>query len=222
MTLEEVGVVGAGLMGSGIALNFALAGYDTIVCDLSDELLQSSQKRIAAALALFVDERLIDQSQADAAGARLITTADVGELAQQCDFVTEAIVERLADKQQLFRLLDESCPDHTVIVSNTSGLTLSDIGDGVRYQERLGLTHYFVPPHIVPGVEIAKGPGTSDETFQLLYDLMKRIGQKESPAPRISSWGLRARSVSACRSMGRSGTTTTRGHGAGRTIFWTN
>jgi len=180
MTLEEVGtvgVVGAGLMGSGIALNFALAGYDTIVCDLSDELLQSSQKRIAAALALFVDERLIDQSQADAAGARLITTADVGELAQQCDFVTEAIVERLADKQQLFRLLDESCPDHTVIVSNTSGLTLSDIGDGVRYQERLGLTHYFVPPHIVPGVEIAKGPGTSDETFQLLYDLMKRIGK---------------------------------------------
>ncbi len=180
MMLEEigtVGVVGAGLMGSGIALNFALAGYDTIVCDLHDELLQGARQRIATALALFVDEELIDQSQADAASAHLVTTADVGEVAPQCDFVTEAIVERLADKQHLFRLLDERCPDHTVIVSNTSGLKLSDIGDGVRRQERLGLTHYFVPPHIVPGVEIAKGLGTSDETFQLLYDLMKRIGK---------------------------------------------
>ena len=164
MTLEEVGtvgVVGAGLMGSGIALNFALSGYDTIVCDLSDELLKASMKKISAALELFVDEKLIEQSQADDAYTRLITTTEVGELATRSDFVTEAIVERLADKRKLFRLLDESCPEHAVIVSNTSGLRLSDIGDGVRRQDRLGLTHYFVPPHIVPGVEIAKGPGTS-------------------------------------------------------------
>ena len=178
MTIEEVGtvgVVGAGLMGSGIALNFALAGYETIICDLEEDVLVGAREKIDAALAMFVEEGLANSSQADSAISCIEVTTDLGDLAQRSDFITEAIVERLEDKQRLFRHLDETCPPHTIIVSNTSSLKLSDIGNGVSRQERLGLTHYFVPPHIVPGVEIAKGPGTSDETFQLLYDLMKAI-----------------------------------------------
>ena len=178
MTIEEVGtvgVVGAGLMGSGIALNFALAGYETIICDLEEDVLVGAREKIDAALAMFVDEGLANSAQADSAISCIEVTTNLGDLAQRSDFITEAIVERLEDKQRLFRHLDETCPPHTIIVSNTSSLKLSDIGNGVSRQERLGLTHYFVPPHIVPGVEIAKGPGTSDETFQLLYDLMKAI-----------------------------------------------
>ena len=178
MTIEEVGtvgVVGAGLMGSGIALNFALAGYETIICDLEEDVLVGAREKIDASLAMFVEEGLANSAQADSAISCIEVTTDLGDLAQRSDFITEAIVERLEDKQRLFRHLDETCPPHTIIVSNTSSLKLSDIGNGVSRQERLGLTHYFVPPHIVPGVEIAKGPGTSDETFQLLYDLMKAI-----------------------------------------------
>ncbi len=173
--VSTVGVVGGGLMGSGIALNFALAGYETLVNDVDDEALQRCRGRIDHALELFVDESLVDQDGARAAVGRITLTTDLDDLACRSDFITEAIVERLEDKQQLFQHLDQTCPAHTVIVSNTSALKVSDIGAGVGRQDKLGLTHYFVPPHIVPGVEIAKGPGASDETFKLLYDLMKRI-----------------------------------------------
>lgn len=170
-----VGVVGSGLMGSGIALNFALAGYQTIMSDLDDEALTVAKARIDAALAMFVDEGLTTTAEANKAVACIEVTTKLQDLARRSDFITEAIVERLEDKQKLFRYLDQTCPSHTVIVSNTSSLKISDIGKGVGRQKKLGLTHYFVPPHIVPGVEIAKGPGTDDATFQLLYDLMKSI-----------------------------------------------
>ena len=94
-------------------------------------------------------------------------------MAAQCDFVTEAIVERLPDKQDAFQArLDELCPPHTIIASNTSRLVLSDIGVHARRQDKLVLTHYFAPPHIVPGVEVAKGPGATDETFELTCELL--------------------------------------------------
>ena len=170
-----VGVVGSGLMGSGIALNFALAGYQTIMSDLDDEALTVAKARIDAALAMFVDEGLTTTAEANKAVDCIEVTTELQDLARRSDFITEAIVERLEDKQKLFRYLDQTCPPHTVIVSNTSSLKISDIGKGVGRQKKLGLTHYFVPPHIVPGVEIARGPGTDDATFQLLYDLMKSI-----------------------------------------------
>ena len=173
--IGTVGVVGSGLMGSGIALNFALAGYQTIMSDLDDEALTVAKARIDAALAMFVDEGLTTTAEANKAIACIEVTTEIQDLARRSDFITEAIVERLEDKQKLFRYLDQTCPPHTVIVSNTSSLKISDIGKGVGRQKKLGLTHYFVPPHIVPGVEIAKGPGTDDATFQLLYDLMKSI-----------------------------------------------
>lgn len=173
--IGTVGVVGSGLMGSGIALNFALAGYQTIMSDLDDEALTVAKARIDAALAMFVDEGLTTTAEANKAVDCIEVTTELQDLARRSDFITEAIVERLEDKQKLFRYLDQTCPSHTVIVSNTSSLKISDIGKGVGRQKKLGLTHYFVPPHIVPGVEIAKGPGTDDATFQLLYDLMKSI-----------------------------------------------
>ena len=173
--IGTVGVVGSGLMGSGIALNFALAGYQTIMSDLDDEALTVAKARIDAALAMFVDEGLTTTAEANKAVDCIEVTTELQDLARRSDFITEAIVERLEDKQKLFRYLDQTCPSHTVIVSNTSSLKVSDIGKGVGRQKKLGLTHYFVPPHIVPGVEIARGPGTDDATFQLLYDLMKSI-----------------------------------------------
>ncbi len=126
-------------------------------------------------MALFVEEDLITQAQADDAVSRITTTTDVAEVAANSDFITEAVVERLKDKQELFNKLDKLCPPHTIIVSNTSGLVLSDIGADVLRQDKIGLTHYFAPPHIVPGVEVAKGPHTSDETYNIIYDLMKKV-----------------------------------------------
>ena len=173
--IKKVGVVGGGTMGFGIAINFALGGYPTIIRDLSDALLQQSMRNIKSAMDLFVEEELITQTQADDTVSRISTTTNLEEVATQSDFITEVIVERLKDKQVLFNTLDQLCPSHTIIVSNTSGFVMSDIGAGVKRQDKIGLTHYFAPPHIVPGVEVAKGPGTSDETYKIIYDLMKKV-----------------------------------------------
>jgi len=173
--IKKVGVVGAGTMGFGIAINFALWGYPTIMSDISDEILQQSMKMIRSAMALFIEEGLITRKQADDTIRRITTTTDLAEVAANSDFITEAIVERSEDKRELFNKLDKLCLPHTIIVSNTSSLVLSDFGADVKRQDKIAITHYFAPPHIVPGVEVAKGPGTSDETFNITYDLMKKI-----------------------------------------------
>jgi len=173
--IRQVGVVGSGTMGFGIAIDFALWGYPTLMHDLNDEILVQSTRNVEHALHLFVEGELISPQLADETISRMTTTTDLAQVAAHSDFITEAIVERSSDKRELFNQLDELCPPHTILASNTSRLVLSDFGAEVDRQDKLVLTHYFAPPHIVPGVEVAKGPGTSDETFDLTYDLMKRV-----------------------------------------------
>ena len=173
--IKKVGVVGVGTMGFGIAINFALWGYPTIMSDISDKVLQQSMRMIRSAMALFMEEGLITRQQADDTVRRIATTTDLAEVAANSDFITEAIVEKSEDKRELFNKLDKLCLPHTILASNTSGLVLSDFGADVKRQDKIVITHYFAPPHIVPGVEVAKGPGTSDETFNITYDLMKKI-----------------------------------------------
>ena len=173
--IRTVGVVGGGTMGFGIAINFALWGYPTIISDLSSEILVGCRANIVRALALFVEGALISQQRADETLDRITTTTDLALLAEQSDFVTEAIIERAADKRALLSRLDALCPPHTIFASNTSRLVLSDIGAQIGRQDKLALTHYFAPPHIVPGVEVAKGPGATDETFELTCELMSSV-----------------------------------------------
>lgn len=173
--IKRIGVVGSGHMGHGIAFAFALGGYATTMSDASHEALRRATQKIESTARLFVEEGLITGEEAEDAVGRITATADVEALASSCDFITEAIIERSQDKRELFNRLDSLCPPHTIIVSNTSSLVLSDFGSEVKRQDKIAVTHYFAPPAIVPGVEVAKGPGTSDETFNMTYDLMKRI-----------------------------------------------
>lgn len=174
--IKQVGVVGAGTMGHGIALNFALWGYPTLLHDLTNELLAKADDRIHLALAAFVREKLITRRQAKDCLKNITLTTDLSRLTA-CDFITEAITESVKEKRKLFNQLDKLCPPHTIIASNTSILLLSDFASEVKRQNKVCITHYFVPPHIVPGVEVVKGPGTSEETFNLAYDLMKKINK---------------------------------------------
>ena len=105
--IKKVGVVGAGTMGFGIAINFALWGYPTIMSDLSDKILQESIKRVKSAMALFIEEGLINRKQADDTVSNITTTTDLAELADKSDFITETITERAEDKRELFNKLDE-------------------------------------------------------------------------------------------------------------------
>jgi len=173
--IKKVGVVGAGIMGSGIAINFALWGYPTMLCDASENVLEQSLKKIALDLDVFVQEGLVTRQQVDATLARITTTTELAAVAKSSDFITEAITEKVEDKQELFNELDRQCPAHTIIASNTSYLLLSEFGAAVERQDKITITHYFVPAHIIPGVEVGRGPGTSEETVNITCDLMKKI-----------------------------------------------
>ena len=172
--IKKIGVVGSGVMGHGIAINSALVGYPTMMHDLNNDVLKKAMENVKFIMDLFVEEGLIVRKQADRCIANITPTTDLEMLAKNSDFITEAIIERSEDKYELFNKLDELCPPHTIIVSNTSSLILSDFGRGVKRQDKIAVTHYFSPPSIVPGVEVAKGPGTSDETFEITSELMKK------------------------------------------------
>ncbi len=175
--IKRVGVVGAGTMGFGIGLNFALAGYPTLLCDVTEEILGRSIANIEAALKLMQEEDLVSPSETRKALGLITATTSVAQVAADCDFITEAIVERSPDKRALFNKLDGLCPPHTILASNTSWLMLSDFASEVKRQDKLVITHYFAPPHLVPGVEVVRSPRTSEETFQLSCALMKAIGK---------------------------------------------
>jgi 3-hydroxybutyryl-CoA dehydrogenase len=164
-------------MGHGIAINFAVAGYSVWLNDVNGEVLARAMQHVEADLKLMREEKLITSVQAKKAIARFRPTADLEKLARNSDFVTEVIVERSADKKILFNRLDSLCPPDTILASNTSWLTLSDFGSEVKRQDRLVITHYFAPPHLVPGVEVVRSPRTSAETYDLTYRLMEAIGK---------------------------------------------
>jgi len=197
--IKKVGVVGAGFMGSGIAFNFALWGYPTILNDLTDQILKRSIKNIKSALTMFVEEGLITREQADKAIRRITPTTDLARVAAESDFITEAIIESPDAKKELFNKLDKLCPPHTIIASNTSILMLRDFAADVKRQEKIAISHYFVPAHIVPGVEVVKGPGTSEETFDITCELMKKIRKIPIRVSRQLPGCLLNRIVSAMR-----------------------
>ena len=172
--IKKIGIAGGGTMGFGLAINFALWRYPTTIYDLNDQVLGGTVQRVKKALDMFVTEDLISRQRSEETFERMTFTSYIHKLAD-ADFITEAIIERLSDKQDLFSHLDRICKPETIIASNTSALRMGDIAAGVKRQDKVVLTHYFSPPHFVPGVEVAKGPGTTDETFDLTHDLLKQV-----------------------------------------------
>jgi len=173
--IRRIGVAGAGTMGHGIAISYALWGYPVILCDLNEEILNRALERIRFSLDRFVEEEVIPLKQAEETWGRITMTTDLAALASQADFVCEAIVERAQDKRELFDQLDELSPPHTLLASNTSHLVLSDFASQVKRQDKIVVTHYANPAQICPAVEVVKGPGTSEETFELTYALLQKV-----------------------------------------------
>ena len=104
--IKKIGVAGAGTMGHGIALNFALSGYPVTLCDINDDILNNAQKNVQKVLGIFIEEKLIKKEEAEIAAGNISVTTNLEELSRNGDFITEAIVERSEDKRQLFNRLD--------------------------------------------------------------------------------------------------------------------
>lgn len=173
--IHEIAVLGAGLMGHGIAQSFIAGGYSVMLYDLQESVLNSAEARIKNSLELFCGADLIESKDIGPALDRLTCTPDLKRAVEGADFVTEAIPENLALKQDIFQRVEDLCRPEAILASNTSSLTLKDIGARVKNKQRLVTTHWFNPPQLVPTVEVVRGEETTDETLQAAYDLLMKI-----------------------------------------------
>ena len=176
--IKRVAVIGAGIMGHGIAQTFALGGFEVTLNDISDELLGKAIQRIQSNLHTFVAFGMTTPEAAREALSRIKTQRDLKEAVGKVDAVVEAVPEIMKLKKQIFKQLDEYCPSHTMIASNTSGLSLTEMAAEVKRQKQVVITHWWNPPQIIPVVEIVKGQYTSDQTVDLICQLLAAIGKR--------------------------------------------
>lgn len=176
MEVSRIFVVGAGLMGSGIAQVAAQAGYEVILEDVSKEALSRGLENIRDSLARLERKGKITAEQASQVLARL-STAESLDQASEADFVIEAVPEDLDLKMRLFRELDAICPPRTVLATNTSALSITRIAGSTGRPDRVVGMHFFSPVPLMPVVEVIRGLNTSDATFALAEQVGKRMGK---------------------------------------------
>ena len=176
MDISKVGVVGCGLMGGGIAEVAAKAGFDVIVRDVTDELLEKGEARIRKSMERAVQKEKLTVEDRDLALGRLSFTTKVPDL-QSCDIVIEAIVEELEAKNALFRDLDGLCDGGTIFASNTSSLTITDMAAATSRVDRFVGMHFFNPVPVMKLVEVVRTITTSDDTFDRVFAFSKVLGK---------------------------------------------
>ena len=176
MSIERVGVVGCGLMGSGIAEVAARAGKDVTVREVSADLLRSGRDRIDRSLERGVTKEKLTAAERDRALARLRFTTDLSELAA-CDVVIEAIVEDVGAKRSLFHDLDALCGARTIFASNTSSLPISDIAAATSRPDRFVGLHFFNPVPVMALVEVVRTLLTGQETFERAVAFVRALGK---------------------------------------------
>jgi 3-hydroxybutyryl-CoA dehydrogenase len=185
--IRRIGVIGAGLMGHGIAQEFALAGYDVRLYDLDAAILLAAEKSIDTNLGMLTNLGVITREQADSTRRHIVVHTVLREAVHESDVVIEAVFEDLKLKQEIFRQLDDLCPARTILASNTSTLLPSMLAAATRRPEKVLVAHYFNPPYLLPLVEIVRHEKTSEETVLTLHGLLVKIGktpvivQKEVP-----------------------------------------
>jgi 3-hydroxybutyryl-CoA dehydrogenase len=174
--IKKVGIVGLGAMGAGIAQLCVEAGVETIGREVSLELGETARDRIGHFLTRKVEKGQLEQSSRDAAVARLSLTTDLADFAD-CDLVIEAIVEELAPKRELFAELERLCRPDTVLATNTSALSVTEIAGGTSTPERIVGMHFFNPAPLMPLVEIIRAELTEDAAFETAYAFGEKLGK---------------------------------------------
>ena len=177
MKINKVGVLGAGLMGSGIAEVCAKAGYDTVVREVSEELGRKGLARVEGSLGRAVEKGKLEAGARDAARARLSMTTRLEDLAG-CDLVIEAIVENLDAKKEAFGTLDRVCGRQTIFCSNTSSLTITEMSAATSRPDRFAGLHFFNPVPVMRLVEVVRTIATSEETEKAVLDFAKSLGKE--------------------------------------------
>ena len=177
MNIRKVGVLGAGLMGSGIAEVCAKAGYETRVREVSEELAAKGLARIEGSLARAVEKKKLSGEERDAARSRLSNTTRLEDLAGS-DLIVEAIVENLEVKKETFRELDAICKPGTIFCSNTSSLTITEMSAATGRPDRFAGLHFFNPVPVMKLVEVVRTISTSEETEAAVLEFARSLGKE--------------------------------------------
>ena len=185
--IERVGVLGCGLMGSGIAQVAAAAGYETFVRDVAQPVLDKGKGTIEKSLARLVEKGKLPAADRDATVRRLTFTTVVGDL-KSCDIVIEAVTEDLELKNALWKELDGLCGAGTIFASNTSSLTIAAMAAATQRPDRFVGLHFFNPVPLMPLVEVVRTVTTSEETFRRAYAFAGSLGKEPIAAKDTSGF----------------------------------
>ncbi len=175
--IRKVGVLGGGLMGSGIAQVSAMAGLETIVREVSDAIIDKSRAGIEKVLAKGIERGKVTTELRDSTLKNLSFTTDLAKLAE-CDIVIEAVVEDLELKNAMWKDLNEVCPAETIFASNTSSLTIAAMAAACGRPDRMLGLHFFNPVPLMKLVEVVRTITTSDETVETAFEFVKRLGKE--------------------------------------------
>ena len=176
--IRGISVIGAGLMGHGIAIEFALAGYDVRLHSRSEQSLDRARGMIEDSLGRLRDFGSISSQQAELAPALINMSTDLAEMVEDADLVIESIYEDIDAKTEIFRQLDKLCPERTILASNTSSLLPSRLAAATTRQDKVINVHFLNPALFVPLVEVIPTAQTSEETTSVVMELLTSIGKQ--------------------------------------------
>ncbi len=177
MEIRKVGVIGCGLMGSGIAEQAARSGFTVVVREVNDEVLAAGKKRVIGSMQKGLQRNKLTQAEYDDATGRLSFTTNVADLAD-CDMVIEAATENMALKQKIFAELDGVVSPDTILASNTSSLSIAEIASATQRPDKVLGIHFFNPVPVMPLIEYVRGFLTSDATMTAAREFGAALGKK--------------------------------------------
>lgn len=173
----KICVLGAGTMGAGIAQAFAAKGYEVVLRDIKDEFVDRGLAGINKNLSKLVAKEKITEEQKEDILSRLSGTTEM-QYAADCDLVVEAAVENMQIKKQIFAELDEICGENTILATNTSSLSITEVASATKRPDKVIGMHFFNPAPVMKLVEVIKGMATSEETFNAVKEIAENIGKK--------------------------------------------
>lgn len=174
-SIRKVSVVGAGTMGHGIAQVFAQAGYRVSLMARREETLNRALEQIRSNVNLFMKYKLVKEDAANVILSRIETSVNLRDAVSDADFVVEAVPEVVEVKKEVFRFLDSYCAERIILATNTSSLSINEIGLATKRPDKVVGTHFWNPAHLMPLVEVTKGERTSQETLEVACQLMAKV-----------------------------------------------
>jgi len=175
--INHVALLGAGMVGHGLALHFAKSGYQVSLYSRTQQTLDKAIENIRANLPALMQGQTGLENESNKIISRIKTTRNMDEAVAEAPIVIESVAENLQVKQDLFKELDQMCPRDVILATNTSVISITSIASKAKNRDRIVGTHFWFPPYLIPLVEVVKGRDTSDETMEITYQFMKKAGK---------------------------------------------